>query len=108
MENQEPGIKSLDDRLESLLDKVDEKTPEAQMVKHEISDVGDKYKDYVDKLKERKSKLQDDISNAEEFQKAVQELESWLPVATENIASLQPISTEPDTVKKQLEDLEVR
>ena len=89
------------------MEKVDEKTPEAQRVKHEVGDVEDKYADYLEKLKARKAKLEDDVTNAKEFQEALQELEAWLPEATENIAVLQPISTEPETVKKQLEELEV-
>ena len=47
------------------------------------------------------------IANAEEFQDAVFEFESWLPSVTSAVQQFEPVASEPVEIKKQLTEAEV-
>ena len=47
------------------------------------------------------------IENAEDFQSAVEEFESWLPRVSSVVQQFGPISSDPKEIKKQLKEAEV-
>ena len=47
------------------------------------------------------------IENAEEFQGAVQNFESWLPKVSTAVKQFEAIAAEPDEIKKQLDEAQV-
>ena len=47
------------------------------------------------------------IANAEEFQGAVLEFESWMPSVTSAVQQFEPIASDPVDIKKQLKEAEV-
>lgn len=89
------------------MQQVDEKTPSATQVKAEVSQADQKNKDLIDKLNARKANLEEDVKHARVFQGSLAEIEAWLPEATERVSAQQPISTDPEMVKKQLEEAQV-
>ena len=107
LEQHEPNVGAMTDGVNTLMQQVDDKSPDAVRVKQEVNDTDDKYKDTLDKLKERRDKLQDNIGNARVFQDSLQEVEAWLPEATERVAAQKPISVEPEAVKEQLDEVQV-
>ena len=98
---------SLKDGVDTLMQQVDERSPDAVSVKKEVSDTDEKYKDLLHRLKDRKDKIQENIGNARVFQDSLHEFEAWLPEMTERVAAQKPISIEPETVKRQLEEAQV-
>ena len=100
-------MNEVNDNLSILMQQVDEKAPHATHVKAEVSEADQKQKDLIDKLKARKVNLEEDVKHARVFQGSLAELEAWLPEAEERVSAQQPISTDPETVRKQLEQAQV-
>jgi hypothetical protein len=59
-------------------------------------------------LEREKKELDTVITNVEEFQGALNQFESWLPEAMAAVQRFEPISSEPEEIKKQLKEVEVR
>lgn len=107
LKEQEPEINEVNDNLSLLMQQVDEKTPHATQVKEEVSQADQKQKDLIEKLNARKANLEEDVKHARVFQGSLADLEAWLPEAEERVSAQQPISTDPETVRKQLEEAQV-
>lgn len=107
LKEQEPEMNELNDSLSLLMQQVDEKTPHATQVREEVSQADQKQKDLIEKLNARKANLEEDVKHARVFQGSLAELEAWLPEVEERVSAQQPISTDPETVRKQLEDAQV-
>lgn len=48
------------------------------------------------------------IANVEQFEGALSQFESWLPEAMAAVQRFEPISSEPEELKRQLKEVEVR
>lgn len=107
LNDQQPGVQSLKDNVGSLMDQVDDKSQDAMRVKNDVRNVDNRYNDVFAKLEDRKAQLEDDVINAKEFNDCLSDLDSWLPDAQDRVAKQEPISTEPETVKAQLEEAQV-
>lgn len=107
LEEQEPELNEVNDNLSLLMQQVDEKTPHAAQVKAEVSQVDQKQKELIEKLNARKINLEEDVKYARVFQGSLADIEAWLPEAEERVSAQQPISTDPETVRKQLEEAQV-
>ena len=107
LKEQEPELNEVNENLSLLMEQVDEKTPHATQVRGEVSQADQKQKDLIEKLNARKVNLEEDVKHARVFQGSLADLEAWLPEAEERVSAQQPISTDPETVRKQLEDAQV-
>lgn len=107
LEEQEPELNEVNDNLSLLMQQVDEKTPHAAQVKAEVSQADQKQKELIEKLNARKINLEEDVKHARVFQGSLADIEAWLPEAEERVSAQQPISTDPETVRKQLEEAQV-
>ena len=107
LEEQEPELNEVNDNLSLLMQQVDEKTPHAAQVKAEVSQADQKQKELIEKLNARKINLEEDVKHARVFQGSLADIEAWLPEAEELVSAQQPISTDPETVRKQLEEAQV-
>ena len=107
LKEQEPEMNEVNDNLSLLMQQVDEKTPHATQVRAEVSQADQKQKDLIEKLNARKANLEEDVKHARVFQGSLADLEAWLPEAEERVSAQQPISTDPETVRKQLEEAQV-
>ena len=107
LEEQEPELNEVNDNLSLLMQQVDEKTPHAAKVKAEVSQADQKQKELIEKLNARKINLEEDVKHARVFQGSLADIEAWLPEAEERVSAQQPISTDPETVRKQLEEAQV-
>lgn len=58
-------------------------------------------------LDELLKSLDDQINHAEPFNAACEELKKWLPVAEQSPAIVEPISSDPAEILKQIEDVKV-
>lgn len=93
---------------DELVDALGDKSPKAAEVKDNVDALADKYKDLKAKLNDHKKKVDEEIKMAEKFNDALQDLEEKLPDIQEAVAAQEAISSDPDVVKKQLQDSEVR
>lgn len=107
LKNQEPELNEVNGNLSILMQQVDEKTPPAIQVRADVSQAEQNNKDLIDKLSARKANLEEDVEHARVFQGSLAEIEAWLPEATERVSAQQPISTDPETLKEQLEEAQV-
>ena len=107
LEEQEPELNEVNDNLSLLMQQVDEKTPHAAQVKAEVSQADQQQKELIEKLNARKNDLEEDVKHARVFQGSLADIEAWLPEAEERVSAQQPISTDPETVRKQLEEAQV-
>lgn len=107
LEEQEPELNEVNDNLSLLMEQVDEKTPHAAQVKAEVSQADQKQKELIEKLNARKIDLEEDVKHARVFQGSLADIEAWLPETEERVSAQQPISTDPETVRKQLEEAQV-
>lgn len=107
LEEQEPELNEVNDNLSLLMQQVDEKTPHAAQVKAEVSQADQKQKELIEKLNARKINLEEDVKHARVFQGSLADIEAWLPETEERVSAQQPISTDPETVRKQLEEAQV-
>ena len=107
LEEQEPELNEVNDNLSLLMQQIDEKTPHAAQVKAEVSQADQKQKELIEKLNARKINLEEDVKHAHVFQGSLADIEAWLPETEERVSAQQPISTDPETVRKQLEEAQV-
>lgn len=92
---------------EALLQRVHEDSGDHAVITDKVSELSSKYADLQDKLKAREEQLAEEVGKASEFNDKVKELDDWLDGAKNQLANVGPIGTDPEAVKKQLEDLEV-
>ena len=107
LKDQEPELGEVNDNLSNLMKKVDEKTPKATQVRTNVSQAEQKNKELIDKLNAYKMNLEEDVRHARVFQDSLAEIEAWLPLAADYISAQQPISTDSETVRKQLQEAQV-
>lgn len=107
LKDQEPELGEVNDNLSNLMKKVDEKTPNATQVRTNVSQAEQKNKELIDKLNAYKINLEEDVRHARVFQDSLAEIEAWLPLAADYISAQQPISTDSETVRKQLQEAQV-
>ena len=107
LKDQGPKLGEVNDNLSNLMKKVDEKTPKATQVRTDVSQAEQKNKELIDKLNAYKINLEEDVRHARVFQDSLAEIEAWLPVAADYISAQQPISTDPEKVRKQLQEAQV-
>jgi chromosome segregation ATPase len=92
---------------ETLLQRVHEDSGDHVVIVDKVSELSSKYADLQDKLRVREEQLATEVGKANEFNDKVKELDDWLDGAKDQLANVGPISTDPEAVKKQLEDIEV-
>lgn len=92
---------------ETLLQRVPEDSGDHNVVRVKVSELSSKYADLHDKLRAKEEQLEEEVNKVKEFNDKVKELDDWLDGAKEKLAGVGPISTDPEAVKKQLEEIEV-
>ena len=108
LKDNEPKLDEAKEAGQNLLSQLDDKSPDHARVKQELLAVDQKNKNLVDELVKRKAKLEKDLEQADKFHDALQALEDWIPSAQEQVAAQEPVSSDPETVKNQLQQAEVK
>ena len=103
----EPDLNSLTDAGDKLTSALDPKSSELPRVKKEVDSVSKRYRDLLESLDHEKDQLEEETAKALKFQDALRKLEEWLPSVEEAVAAQQPISSDPEVVKQQLQRAEV-
>ena len=107
LKENEPEVNEVNNAGQKLLSEVGEKSPAATHVKQEMQAVNQRYQDLLDALTNRKANLENDLVQANKFHDALHDLEERLPEVQEAVSAQEPISSDPEVVKQQLQQAEV-
>lgn len=95
-------------KVEELGDElIQEPGVNAGKVTKDISDLKQKHGKVKDDVKHKKDKLVQYVIYIEEYYVIIEEITEWIIVTKKKPALNEPIATEPETLKKQLKDVEV-
>ena len=103
----EPDVNDLNEAGDKLTSAMDPKSSEVPRVNHEVEAVSRRYKDLLESLSNEKEQLEKETEKALKFQDALRNLEEWLPRVEEAVGAQEPISSDPELVKQQLQQAEV-
>ena len=103
----EPGVNDFREAGDQLTTALDPKSSEVPRVKHEVEAVCKRYNDLLESLNNEKEQLEKETEKALKFQDALRNLEEWLPKVEEAVVAQEPISSDPEVVKQQLQQAEV-
>ena len=102
-----PEVCEVNSAGQELLSLMDERSPAAALVKQEMQSVNQRYQDLLNALTSRKARLENDLVQASKFHNALHDLEEWLPEVQETVSVQEPISSDPEVFKQQLQQAEV-
>lgn len=103
----EADLNNLVNAGEKLISALDPKSAEVPRVKKEMDSVLKRYHELLENLNKEKDQLEKETTKALKFQDVLHNLEEWLPNVEEAVAAQEPISSDPEVVKNQLQRAEV-
>ena len=103
----EPDVNDLKEAGDKLTSAMDPKSAEVPRVNQEVEAVTRRYNQLLENLNNEKDQLEKESEKALKFQDALHNLEEWLPRMEEAVAAQEPISSDPEVVKQQLQQAEV-
>ena len=101
MDDQSPTLMKMNELAESLVEKTN-----APEVKTQMTDTNENYEQLTKRLNDAKQTLDEMVEHSDEMNKKKAEVDKRLPKLQEKVQALEPISTRPNTVKKQVQESE--
>ena len=98
---------SNDDWNFDFMDELLEKDDIPDEVKKDVVDMKEKQDEVKERLKDKKKEVEEAIEKIKEFDDVIEKLKPWSEKARNSSCLNEPISTQPDTLKKQLKEVEV-
>ncbi|XP_076088399.1 microtubule-actin cross-linking factor 1, isoforms 6/7-like isoform X5 [Mytilus galloprovincialis] len=74
-------------------------------VRKQLEDLHNLADDVHDITREREEDLKTALSHTDKFQELVDSINSWLPLSEHKLANMKPVSTNPETLCKQMEEI---
>ena len=105
--NAKEDLDSVNREGRDLICESDSQLVNASPIQDDMTALNDKFDAVLAGLEREENKLENVINNVEQFHGALKEFESWLPEAMTIVQSFEPISSEPEEVKRQLDEVEV-
>ena len=93
---------------ETLINQVNEASPDRTAISEKVSDVANKFDDLKDKLRTKETELEDEINKAKDFNENLKELDDWLSATRDDLATQKPVGVDPAVIQKQLLEIVVR
>ena len=106
LEERKPDLKEVNLSGQELLQSAGEQAPTVAVIKEELLDTNKKSREVPEQLLERQKDLEKALEDATDFNAAFEELEEWIPTATENVDNLEPVGSVPEKIKAQLKETE--
>ena len=91
----------------AILDNFDPESGDSATINQQIEDVNKVWDRLHRKLGEREESLKGILDLSSGYYQALEQLSEWLPEVTEQIDSLRPLSTQPDSIAKQKQEIRV-
>lgn len=92
---------------QQAVDAITASNGDPSLVQEEVAAVSQKYDALLDQLKDKQTQLEQAIEQGTQLQDKLDEIEAWTADTAETVEGWEPISTDPVTAKKQLEQLQV-
>lgn len=89
-----------------LLDFLEDDAPDAAIIRNQVDTLYTRFHVTRDHLQKRRAQLEKHNQHLVPFRENVQELENWFETFSFTVEELEPISTEPGKLKKQLAEAE--
>lgn len=105
--NKQADLDKVNQCSENLLQRVPDDSDDHTVVRGKVSELSSKYADLNDRLRAKEEQLEEEVNKVKEFNDMVNDLDNWLCDAKDKLAEVGPISTDPDVVKKQIEQIKV-
>ena len=90
-----------------ILERSDPDSPEAEGINEQIDHINRVWDNIERKLGERESHLKDMLQMSSQFSDQLKHMSEWLPEMTERLERLPPVSTQPEIIADQREQLKV-
>lgn len=101
LDEQTPTLVKMNELGESLVEKTN-----APEVKTQMTNTNENCEQLAKRLNDAKQTLDEIVQHSDEMSKKKAEVDKKLPKLQEKVKALEPISTRPNTVKKQVQDSE--
>lgn len=105
LEDKKPSLEAILKEIPEIKEKVGEEG--VQPIEEKCTALHTQMDECELNLDELLKSLDDQIDHAEPFNAACDELKKWLPVAEQSPAIVEPISSDPAEILKQIEDVKV-
>lgn len=91
----------------ALMDVLGKESQDAVQVDGEVRETERTFKELRTKLEEVVERSEEEVDQATEFYNAVSEMEGWVKEAQEARVLREPVAGQPETIRKQLKEIEV-
>ena len=108
MTSQQPQYEQFLETGHAILDKTEHGTPDATRIHTQLDEINRGWDKLHSKLGEREAALTDALDTSSKYYEVLQDLSEWLPTATEKLEMMPPVSTQPEIIEEQKQDLEVK
>ena len=92
---------------QQTVDVISSSNGDPSLVQEELATVSQKYDTLLGQLKDKQSQLEQAIDQGMQVKDKLDEIQAWTTDSDETVNAWEPISTDPATAQKQLEQLQV-
>jgi len=92
---------------QQTVDVISSSNGDPSLVQEELATVSQKYDTLLGQLKDKQSQLEQAIDQGMQVKDKLDEIQAWTTDSDETVKAWEPISTDPATAQKQLEQLQV-
>lgn len=107
MNSQQPQYEQFIQSGLSILDKCDPECFEAEGINRQLDAVNKSWDKLTDKLAEREAILKETLDLSNKYYDVLQDMSAWLPEITEKVEHLAPVSSQPEVIEGQKQELQV-
>lgn len=103
-----PAVEQVNSDADDLLSDMHEKSTDRTDVHEKSRVLPQRFAELRERIAQRHAKVEDEVQHGAAFRIAVKDLEDWIPKVSEKVDAQKGVSTNPDVVKRQLNEIEVR
>ena len=107
LKESEPGVKTVSEASDQLISALDPKSLDVARLKHDERCLAQRHTNLQEDIKASKTRLESEVERATKFHDALSDLFEWLGNMQETVTAQDPISSDPELVKQQLQEAEV-
>ena len=103
----QPSIDQVNTEADDLLTDMHETSTERAEVHEKARLIPKRFAELSERMAERQAKVQDELDHGASFVAAIKDLQQWLPEVSGKVEGQKGISTHPEIVEKQLNEMKV-
>ena len=102
-----PSVEQINTHADDLLNDMHEESSERADVHEKTRVLPQRFAELSERIAQKQAKVQEDVQHGAAFRVAVKDLEEWLPQVNDRVEAQKLVSSDPDVVRAQLDDLQV-